>query len=72
MSTQAKDKKQEKTTSSGSSSCMEMMGKMFGAQAEGMSCASVVARLLDVDEIPAEWTEMMSGMESCCGSSSDE
>jgi hypothetical protein len=45
---------------------------MFGAEADGMSCESMVARFLDVDEIPAEWSEMMSGMESCCGSSSKE
>jgi hypothetical protein len=69
---QAKDKVQEQTTSSGSSSCIAMMGKMFGAEADGMSCESMVARFLDVDEIPAEWSEMMSGMESCCGSSSTE
>jgi hypothetical protein len=67
MSTDTKSTKKEQTVPAGMSSCVEMMGKMFDSESDGLSCESVLSRFLDGDEIPTECAEMISAMDSCCG-----
>jgi hypothetical protein len=54
------------------STCLEMMGKMFGEQSEVCDCAEMISHISSSKEIPEEWMGMMSQMmDSCCGTSED-